>query len=277
MRVAGVELRDARPVAGGDICRAVAAATPDGVRVFAKTLADAPAGFFAGEARGLDALRAAGGPPVPAVVAVGDDGLVLEWVEPAAPTAEAAWGFGAALARLHRVTAVGYGADATCYVGTLAVAAGRSDRWADFFAEQRLLPALQTARRRGSMSAADIATVEEVAADLAALAGPAEPPARVHGDLWQGNLLWAADGRVWLVDAAAAHDGNREIDLAMLALFGAPLLEQIRAGYDSEYPLPAGWQDRLALHQLHPLLVHAALFGGGYGARAGAAARAALG
>ena len=100
---------------------------------------------------------------------------------------------------------------------------------------------------------------------------PAEP-ARLHGDLWAGNVLWSASGPV-LVDPAA-HGGHRETDLAMLALFGLPHLDRVLAAYDEAWPLDDGWRDRVALHQLHPLLVHAALFGGGYGRQAVSAAAA---
>ena len=105
------------------------------------------------------------------------------------------------------------------------------------------------------------------------LAGPDEPPARLHGDLWSGNVHAGADGRAWLLDPAA-HGGHRETDLAMLALFGWPNLERLLAGYTDVAPLAPGWQQRVALHQLFPL-VHAVLFGGSYGVRAAAAARAA--
>ena len=112
-----------------------------------------------------------------------------------------------------------------------------------------------------------MAAFDRLADRLAELAGPAEPPACIHGDLWSGNVRWAADGRAWLVDPAA-HGGHRETDLAMLALFGAPYLAGVLRSYQQAAPLADGWQDRVELHQLHPLLVHAVLFGGGYGERA---------
>jgi fructosamine-3-kinase len=106
--------------------------------------------------------------------------------------------------------------------------------------------------------------------------GVPEPPARLHGDLWSGNVLWAADGRVWVIDPAA-HGGHRESDLAMLALFGAPQLERIIGAYEEVAPLAEGWRERVPLHQAWPLLVHAALFGGGYGTSAAGALRRARG
>ncbi|MGH3406332.1 MAG: fructosamine kinase family protein, partial [Streptosporangiaceae bacterium] len=105
-------------------------------------------------------------------------------------------------------------------------------------------------------------------------AGPVEPPARIHGDCWSGNVLWSG-GRGWLIDPAA-HGGHRETDLAMQALFGAPYLDRILAGYQEAAPLADGWRSRVPLHQLHPLLVHCCLFGRGYAEPTLAAARAVL-
>jgi fructosamine-3-kinase len=257
MRVAGVEIADTVPLGGGDICAAVRG-TLDGSTVFAKTLAGAPDGFFVAEARGRDLLDVAGGPPLPRVLAVGDDGLVLEWVEPGRPGVTGARDLGRALAVMHRQFPGGFGAAADGFIGALPLDNASADNWPTFYAERRLAPYLRSlpddARR----------PVEQVCDRIAEIAGPAEPPARIHGDLWSGNVLWGADGRAWLVDTASAHGGHRETDLAMLALFGAPYLEELLSAYDDEWPLAAGWRDRVPLHQLHPLLVHAELFGGGY-------------
>ena len=124
---------------------------------------------------------------------------------------------------------------------------------------------------RDAIDAADGAAIERVCARIESLAGPAEPVARLHGDLWSGNLLAGADGQPWLIDPAA-YGGHREVDLAMLRLFGDPGAEAC-AAYDEAYPLSDGHAERVALWQLLPLLVHAVLFGGGYGRSAGSAAR----
>jgi fructosamine-3-kinase len=279
VRVAGITLYDVRPVGGGDICQAVRATTDDGTPVFAKTLPDAPVGFFAAEARGLDSLRQPGAPPVPRVLAHDAGGLVLEWVEPGAATAAGAGQAGRSLAALHSarvVDAAGFGTDDAAFVATVRQPAGRGKAWPEWWAEFRLLPLLREAVDHAVLSDADRRAVEDVAAGIADLSGPAEPPARVHGDLWSGNLLWAASGQAWLVDAGAAHAGHRETDVAMLALFGAPFLDRLVSAYQDVTPLGSGWRHRVALHQVYPLLVHAVLFGGGYAARCGDAARSAL-
>jgi fructosamine-3-kinase len=277
MRIAGVELVDPRPIAGGDIARSFTARLVDGAVVFAKSLPDPPPDFFAAEARGLELLRIDAGPPVPAVHAVADDGLVLDWVEPGSPSRQAAQRFGHQLARLHASGGPNFGADRPGFVGTIRVDNTPAADWPTFFAERRLRPALAAASRSGSLAEPDASAISEIIDNLSDLGGPPEPAARIHGDLWAGNLLWADDGAVWLVDAAAAHHGHRETDLAMLALFGVPFHREILDAYDEVAPLAPGWQSRIPLHQIHPLLIHAALFGGGYGARAGAVATRLLG
>ncbi|HEU4675163.1 MAG TPA: fructosamine kinase family protein, partial [Motilibacteraceae bacterium] len=165
-------------------------------------------------------------------------------------------------------------------LGPLPLPAGTGTRWGPWWVEHRVLPYARLARDRGNLSPSDAADVDAVCERIDELAGPDEPAALLHGDLWSGNVLWGADGAARLVDPAC-HAGHRESDLAMLALFGCPHLERVLAAYaetarDRGDPLAQGWQRRVPLHQLVPLLVHAVLFGGGYGARAGQAARAAL-
>jgi fructosamine-3-kinase len=126
---------------------------------------------------------------------------------------------------------------------------------------------LSTARSRDVLTKDEVAVIERLATRCAdGEFDTGDQPARLHGDLWSGNVLWTHDTAV-LIDPAA-HGGHREADLAMLALFGAPHLERVLAAYDEAAPLAPGWRERVRLHQVHPLLLHAVLFGGGYGAQA---------
>ena len=149
-------------------------------------------------------------------------------------------------------------------IGELALPNDPAADWPAFYARRRLEPLVALCLERGTLGASGARAVERVCERIGDLAGPAEPPARLHGDLWGGNVLAGADGRVRLIDPAA-YGGHREVDLAMLRLFGAPS-ERVFAAYDEAAPLADGHRDRVALWQLFPLLVHAALFGGSYGA-----------
>lgn len=146
-------------------------------------------------------------------------------------------------------------------------------RWSDFYPEQRVLPFAHTAYRRSHLSTDGLHTVQ-AACGLIRQHDFTGVPARLHGDLWNGNLLFGAEGPV-MIDPAA-HGGHPETDLAMLALFGAPFLEEIRAGYEEINPLESGWLERTPLHQLHPLAVHAASHGPAYGVALEEAAEATI-
>lgn len=265
------------PVAGGDICTSTRLRLSDGTSALIKTRPHAPGDFFATEARGLRWLGSASGVDVPEVQAVEEDCLIMRWVEPGRPSIEAAERFGRALATTHQTGSAVFGTEsgADGYIGTLPMPNRSAETWPDFFATRRILPYLKLGRDRSAISAEDAGAVESVVGDIVDLAGPAEPPARIHGDLWSGNVLWGQEARVWLVDPAA-YGGHRETDLAMLALFGLPQLQRVLDAYDEATPLADGWEERVALHQMFPLLAHACMFGGGYGARAAAAARSLL-
>ena len=265
------------PVAGGDIATATRLRLSDGTTALVKTLPHAPADFFTDEARGLRWLGEPaldGGAQVPEVLAADHECLIIRWVEPGKNTVDAATSFGRQLAATHAAGADGFGAAEDGYIGKLPLPNRPADTWAEFYAVRRVLPYLKLARDRGAADDAQAATIEALVARLPDLVPP-EPPARLHGDLWNGNVLWGLDGNVWLIDPAA-HGGHREVDLAMLALFGLPHLPRVLEAYDEAAPLAAGWQDRTALHQVFPLLVHACHFGGGYAARAAQAAAAYL-
>jgi fructosamine-3-kinase len=268
----GLGVVSTTPVAGGDICTSTRLRLTDGHGAIIKTRPHAPEGFFEREADGLRWLREAGGAKVPAVMAVAPDCLVVDWVEPSKPTTDAAERFGRDLAATHAAGADAFGAPVDGFIGLAPLPNRSLPTWPEFFASRRVMPYLRAAVDRRALTTDEAAVIESAMRRIHDLAGPAEPPARIHGDLWSGNLVWGSDGDVWLIDPAA-HGGHRETDLAMLSLFGAPHLQRILDAYAEAAPLADGWEDRRALHQLHPLLVHAVLFGGTYGVRAAAAAK----
>jgi fructosamine-3-kinase len=233
------------------------------------------------EATGLRWLRVPGGPPVPEVHGHDEQWLVTEHIPAGRPDGAMAEQLGRELATLHASGAPAFGAappggPEQAWIGAAPMANVTGSQWPQWYAEHRVLCYLRTAVDSGAVDAAESRAVHRACERIDELAGPAEPPARLHGDLWSGNVHTGADGRAWLLDPAA-HGGHRETDLAMLALFGYPHLERLLSGYIDVAPLAPGWRQRIPLHQLFPLLVHAVLFGGGYGASAAAAARAALG
>jgi fructosamine-3-kinase len=232
-----------------------------------------PAGFAA-EAAGLGWLAAAEAVPVPSVLGCDASCLIIEWVDARGPSLDAAAAFGRDLAGMHRAGSERFGAPWPGVIAGLELPNDPADSWPDWYVANRVLPYGRLARDSGTLTRADVTLIESACARSLELAGPAEPPSRIHGDCWSGNVLWSG-ARGWLIDPAA-HGGHRETDLAMLALFGTPYLTEIMAAYQDAAPLADGWRDRVPLHQLHPLLVHVCLFGASYRDAALGAARRVL-
>ena len=265
----GAEVAGAEAVHGGSINRALRLTLADGRAAFVKHHPDAPPGVFRAEADGLAWLAEAGALRTPDVLAVadGDDGprfLALEWIAPGPPDPEA---FGRGLAGLHRAGAPAFGWDRDNFIGPLPQ---RNDPvpggWPEFYAARRLLPMAEQAVAAGALDARFMADLERLRARLPDLAGDPEPPARLHGDLWGGNAILGAEGGPAVVDPAV-HGGHREVDLAMMRLFGG-FPAAAFAAYAEAFPLGPGHADRVDLWQLYPLLVHVVLFGGGYAGQA---------
>jgi len=258
----------------------------DDREVFIKQRAGATPESYVYEAAGLAWLRDAHaeyeGCPVPWVRDVGTDRLTLDFVPTSPPTSEAARNFGAQLARTHQAGAEAFGElppNATsAFIADLRLPEGTWETFGSFYAQARLRPLAEQSKEQQSLTAVEYAVIIALAEQLETedphLLGPPEPIARLHGDLWSGNVLWRRRDAV-LIDPSA-HGGHRESDLAMLALFGLPHLDEVLEAYDSEWPLAPGWLHRVPLHQVYPLLVHAILFGGSYGSAAANAARTAL-
>ena len=264
----GTAVRSASPVRGGDLNRAWRLGTDDGP-VFCKAHPTAGAEGFATEAAGLAWLAEPQALRLPAVLATGAvpgsdwSFLALEWIEPGTPAPDHDERLGRGLAQLHDAGAAVFGLDRPGALGSLRLDNDPLPTWPEFFAERRLLPLARRAVDAGALAPGGLDLAERVARRLPELAGPDEPPARLHGDLWAGNAMVDADGGPVLVDPAA-HGGHREVDLAMMDLFGG-FAARVTDAYAEVHPLADGWHQRLRLWQLQPLLVHAVLFGGDYG------------
>lgn len=265
-RALGGTIERSSSVSGGDINDAYAVEIGSR-RVFVKANARSPAGMFAAEARGLEWLRAASALRVPEVLAVssGTEGpqyLVLEWLEPARPAADFDERLGRGLAALHRSGSSHFGLDHDNFIGSLPQVNAPAPSWSQFFRTRRLEPQLQRLAAAGRASFSLRRGFERLLERLHELVGDDEPPARLHGDLWGGNLHLDDRGEPCLIDPAA-YGGHREVDLAMMRLFGG-FSERVFSAYAEAYALSPAARERVPLYQLYPLLVHANLFGGSY-------------
>jgi len=249
-------------VSGGDINEAHEAHLADGRWVFVKSNREAPANMFKAEARGLDWLGQAHALRVPEVIAQGQDFLVLECIRPGRRKPDFDDLLGRGLAALHRAGAPSFGLDHDNFIGRLPQSNQPLATWAEFYRERRLLPQLRLAVDGRRASAALRRGFDPLLARLEELVGPPEPPARLHGDLWGGNAMVDEQGRPCIIDPAA-FGGHREIDLAMMRLFGG-FGPRVFSSYHEAFPLPPGHEARVPLYQLYFLMVHVNLFGGSY-------------
>lgn len=256
----GAAIVEARSLPGGDISEAWRLRLDDGREVFAKTDPRAPAEMFPAEGAGLDWLRVANGPRVPEVLATDAQFLVLEWIDArggADPGSDEA--FGRALATLHGARPSGqFGGPRDNFLARIPQANPATSDWPSFYRDHRLAPMLDRVGADGALRR----RFDALFRVLDDRCGPAEPPSRLHGDLWSGNALRDASGRGVVIDPAV-YAGHREVDLAMMRLFGG-FSARVFAAYEERSPLAPGADARVPLYQLYPLLVHLALFGAGY-------------
>jgi fructosamine-3-kinase len=261
-RALGASVETTKSVSGGDINQAFRVEVAGGRRVFVKQNLDADPEMFRAEAHGLAFLAEARALRVPEVVASGDRFLALEWLEPGRERPGFDDELGRGLAALHRFGAPSFGLERGNFIGRLPQPNDPKPTWASFWGERRLLTMSERAARDGLLPAALAREIEGVVKRLDQLVGPAEPPSRLHGDLWGGNLHVDERGGPCLIDPAV-YGGHREVDLAMMQLFGG-FSPRVFAAYDEAHPLAPGYRARIPLYQLYPLLVHVNLFGQSY-------------
>ena len=269
-----VTIRAAHPVHGGSVNDAFRLDTDLGPLFLKTNSADQFPSLFNSEAHGLHLLRQAGDLRVPAFIAQGecDDTtfLLLEYVPPAEEDAGFQTRFGRKLARLHRHTQATFGLDRDNHVGLLPQVNTPNLDWAEFLVHCRFMPLVKMARDNKRIHTGDVLRFERLYGQLPSLF-PSELPALLHGDLWKNNYLAAADGEAVMIDPAVYY-GHREMDIAMTRLFGG-FDRFFYAAYQEEEPLAPGWEDRMDLCNLYPLLVHLNLFGGSYAERLGSVLR----
>jgi fructosamine-3-kinase len=260
-----VDIKAASPVSGGDINQVYRLQSPgENYLIKINNRYKFPE-MFKREAEGLAAIRATQTIAVPEVVfdeEVGDESfLLMEWIDAGQSTVSSSQTLGKHLAQMHRTTTPMFGFATDNYMGSLHQSNKQHNTWADFFIAERLEPMVKMAVDNHELSQTDIRRFEDLYNKLPDLFIQ-EPPSLIHGDLWGGNYLISSDGKPYLIDPAVSY-GNREFDIAMTTLFGG-FDNAFYEAYSDGFLLQPGWQKRLKLWNLYPLLVHVNLFGGSY-------------
>lgn len=250
-------------IGGGCINNALKVDTNTG-RFFLKWNVNA-GDMFEAEADGLKTLQNASTIKIPAVLGLGSeeekDYLLLEWVENGVIQKETWKIFGQQLALMHRTTQDQHGYHRDNYIGSLAQINSKHPSWHSFFIEERLMPQLRLARSKKLVDKKLSDQFESLFSKLGELI-PAEKPALLHGDLWSGNYMITAAGEPCIFDPAV-YFGHRETELAFTTLFGG-FDREFYLAYNEQFPLEKGFEDRIDIHNLYPLLVHVNLFGTSY-------------
>ncbi len=258
-------IKSQEPLTGGDINQAWLITTSS-ARYFVKYNSSVKyPGMFEAEGRGLERLKSARALIVPAVIAHSELGplswLMLEYIEPGSRSSFFWEDFGSSLAQLHKNTSISFGLDHINYIGSLRQINTNHKSWPDFFIEARLKPQLELTQTN---MLADNSLEKGFEKLFNALPGifPVEPPSLLHGDLWSGNFMCNKTARPCLIDPAVYY-GFREMDIAMSKLFGG-FASGFYDAYNATWPLAPGWEQRLEICNLYPLMVHLNLFGAGY-------------
>jgi fructosamine-3-kinase len=260
-----ISLSDVRRVEGGDINQTYLLNTSKGKFFLKLNSALFGHDFFEKEARGLATLANAGALKVPRPLFDGKFHqqiyLVMEYLENGAPADDFWTDFGTSMAKLHQQTAAHFGLDYPNYIGKIRQQNNLCDSFPEFYSSQRILPLVNKAFKQKMLLEEDIQKAENLCAKLPGII-PEEKPALLHGDLWKGNYMCMANGHAAIFDPAI-YFGHREMDLAMSTLFGG-FNDNFYQAYNNTYPLYPGFEERIDIFQLYPLLVHLLFFGGTY-------------
>ncbi|REE05740.1 fructosamine kinase family protein [Marinoscillum furvescens] len=257
-------VKSAQHLSGGCINNAVKTVTNEGT-YFIKFNDNIDEDMFEKEALGLSLLKAANHLQIPDVIGIGQVGpnhyIILEHINKAAPSADFWEDFGQNLAKLHRQTAPTFGLDHNNYIGKLPQRNDQEPGWLDFFIQHRLEVQLGLALYNDHIDEAFANRFRQIYPILPGII-PEEPPAMLHGDLWSGNFMVGPGGKACLFDPAVYY-GHREIELAFTKLFGG-FDPAFYHGYHEQYPVEPGFDQRMDIYNLYPLLVHVNLFGTSY-------------
>jgi protein-ribulosamine 3-kinase len=259
-----VEVIETQFLSGGDINTAAQVFSSEGV-FFIKWNHTDQHDMFETEARGLDLLRQTDALHIPQVIGYGQQldksYLILDYIDPGSPTKNYWESLGQALAVMHSHTQTKFGLNFSNYIGSLPQTNTLTANGTDFFFEQRLLPQAGLALYKGLLSKTAYDALFRLQVRLPELI-PNERPALLHGDLWSGNVMVTEAGQPALIDPSVYY-GFREAELAFTKLFGG-FAQRFYEAYDEAFPLLDGFNDRVAIYNLYPLLVHVNLFGSGY-------------
>ncbi|MGM9509673.1 fructosamine kinase family protein [Larkinella sp. GY13] len=259
-----VEVLEARFLVGGNVNTAAQVFSSEGL-FFVKWNPEENVDMFEWEARGLDLLRSTEAIYIPEVIGYGKyrdkTYLVLEYIDPVVPKSNYWESFGQSLALLHSHTQSKFGLHFDNYIGSLPQSNTLTDNGITFYIEQRLQPQAGMALYKGLISKELYTKFQKLYQRLPDLL-PVERPALLHGDLWSGNVMVNEQGDAALIDPAVYY-GLREAELAFTTLFGG-FDERFYDAYDEAFPMEDGFQERIPIYNLYPLLVHLNLFGTGY-------------
>ena len=260
-----VEINELRSVGGGSISRAYKISSSAGMFFLKVNDRENASTMFRTEANGLDLLREKSTFTIPQVVSSYNEGntayLLMDFIDSLSRKNNYWEDLGIKLAELHRQTNSSFGLSENNFIGSLPQQNDFAEDWSSFFIDHRILPMVKMAINNGLVTNAFVANIEIVLNNIVDLM-PKETPAFVHGDLWSGNLMVDAKGQPCLIDPAVYY-GHREMDIAFSHLFGG-FDQRFYETYQDVYPLEPGFDNRLDLYNIYPLLVHLNLFGRSY-------------